>query len=721
MAANRSLSGYSSLVRFLRGRIHFCGAAAALSFLLLTGCGGPSKVDWRVYGGNDTNSRYSTLSQINTGNVDKLRVAWTYDTRDAFENSEMQCNPLVIDGILYGISPKLRLFALNATNGKERWSFDPYNGKAALSKRRARGLLYWEDGDDKRILFAASEWLYAIDAKTGKPVLSFGDLGRLNLKAGLGRDFDTFTITLNTPGVIHKDTLILGSQVSEGLPAAPGDIRAYDIRTGEPKWTFHTLPHPGEYGYETWPPDAWKTIGGANNWSGMTLDRERGIVFIPTGSAAYDFYGANRHGDNLFANTLLALNAETGERLWHFQFVRHDAWDRDLPSAPALVTVERDGKKIDAVAQATKSGHVWVFNRETGESLFPFQEIQVPPSEIPGEKLSPVQVLPLKPEPFARQQYTEDIISNRTPEVHADLLARFRQHRTGPQFSPSSFQGTFILPGYDGGAEWGGQAFDPESGLYYVNANEMVWLMRMVERKPSKSTVQTGKSLYDENCATCHKADLSGEPPEFPALTDVAKRISRDDVDKLLREGRGRMPGFAHLNEMRLGAIARYILTGDSIRMPDSNDKESPYYMPYSMDGYIRFQDKDGYPALTPPWGTLNAINLSTGEYAWKIPLGEIPALAEKGLTNTGSENYGGPVITKGGLLFIAATNYDNKIRAFDKKTGKQLWEHKLPAAGNATPATYMVDGRQYVVIAAGGGKWGNPSGGTYVAFALED
>ncbi len=698
----------------------FLLAGALTVLLVFSGCSsGPRNADWRLYGGNETNSRYSALGQINRDNVKNLEVAWTYDTGDAYKDSEMQCNPLVIGGVLYGLSPKMRVFALDAATGKEIWSFNPYEGRQVRGKRRSRGLQYWESGGDKRLYVAVEQWLHALDADTGKPVESFGANGRIDLREGLGRDVDTVSVSVSTPGVIYKDLLILGSIVGEALPAAPGDIRAYDVRTGQLRWQFHTIPHPGEYGYDTWPPDAWKLLGGANAWAGLTLDAERGIVFAPTGSAAYDFYGANRAGDNLFANTLLALDANTGKRKWHFQFVRHDTWDRDLPSPPALVTVERDGKKIPAVAQATKSGFVWVFDRETGESLFPFQEVDVPPSYIPGEILAKRQVLPLKPEPFARQQFTEDMVSNRSPEIHAELLARFRSYRNGPQFTPASLRGTILLPGFDGGAEWGGQAFDPETGLYYVNANEMAWIAKLVERKASGKS-QTGQSLYAQNCASCHKEDLSGVPPEFPDLRGLGARSDKAAVERVIHGGLGRMPAFAALGDMRIAAIVRYVMTGENMTLPSSSDAASPFFQKYTLDGYQRFEDADGYPAIAPPWGTLNAVNLNTGEYAWKIPLGEIPALAEKGLKNTGSENYGGPVVTKGGLLFIAATNYDKKIRAFDKLTGDLLWESTLPAAGNATPAVYMVDGKQYVVIAAGGGKWGNPSGGSYVAFALK-
>lgn len=696
-------------------------AVALPAIVILSGCKSvPATVDWRLYGGNETNSRYSTLDQINKANVKKLAVAWTYDTGDSYKDSEMQCNPLVVSGVLYGLSPKMRVFALDAATGKQIWSFDHFEGQPPLGKKRSRGLHYWEDGSDKRIYVAVEQWMYALNAATGEPVAGFGDNGRIDLREGLGRDIDTVSVSVSSPGVIYKDLLILGSIVSEGLPAAPGDIRAYEIRTGKLRWQFHTIPHPGEFGYETWPPDAWKTLGGANSWGGLTLDAERGIVFAPTGSTTYDFYGANRAGDNLFANSLIALDANTGERKWHFQFVKHDIWDRDLPSGPALVTVERDGKKIDAVAQATKSGHVWVFDRETGESLFPYDEVEVPGSDVDGEALSTRQVLPKKPEPFARQQFTEDMVTNRTPEAHADVLARFKTYRNGPQFTPSSLQGTLLLPGYDGGAEWGGQAFDPETGLYYVNANEMAWVVRLVPRKPSTGA-QTGKTLYSANCASCHKEDLTGAPPEFPGLMDLSARTDKAAVMHVIQAGRGRMPGFAHLRDARIAAITRYLMTGEDLRLPDTTDQTSPFYLKYSLDGYVRFEDPDGYPAIAPPWGTFSAINLNSGEYAWKIPFGEIPALAEQGVKNTGSENYGGPVVTKGGLVFIAATNYDKKFRAFDKATGELLWEYTLPAAGNATPATYMVNGKQYVVIAAGGGKWGNPSGGSYVAFAVKD
>jgi quinoprotein glucose dehydrogenase len=679
----------------------------------------PSAYDgWKVYGGTPDEIHYSTLRQITPQNVGKLKVAWTYDTGDAFPDSEMECNPIVEHGVLYATTPKLHLIALDAATGKLRWSFDPNQGEKVVSKRRNRGVTYWEDGNDRRIFFVAQQYLYALDTATGKPIASFGDGGRVDLRDGLGRPPQEQSVSSTSPGVIYKDLLIMGSIVSEDLPASPGDIRAYDVRTGKMRWTFHTIPHPGEYGYDTWPKDAWKYIGGANDWAGMSVDEQRGLVFAATGSAAFDFYGANRLGDDLFANCVLALNAETGKRLWHFQGVKHDLWDRDFPAPPTLVTVKRDGRQIAAVAQITKSGYVFLFDRETGKPLFPIEYRKVPASDVDGEVTAATQPFPLLPPPFARQQFTESLVTDRTPEAHAAVLKRLRKLRSGGQFTPPSLQGTVIFPGFDGGGEWGGPAFDPETGLLYVNSNEMAWILRLIPR-PQTKALATASQVYAAHCASCHRPDMRGTPPEFPSLVDIGKRLKEDEIARVIREGRGRMPGFESLGENVVRAMASFLATGKDSQFARPASAQGSHPLKYTMDGYNKFLDPDGYPAVKPPWGTLNAIDLNAGKIVWKIPFGERPKLAARGLRNTGSESYGGPLVTAGGLLFIGATVYDAKFHAYDKATGKLLWEATLPASGTATPATYEIAGRQYVVIAAGGGKWGAPSGGSYVAFAL--
>lgn len=683
----------------------------------------PTYTEWRMFGGGPENIHYTTLDQITPENLDQLEVAWTYESGDAFEGSEIQCNPIIIDGVMYATTPRVRVVALDAATGRELWSFDPSEGAGRLGKMRNRGVTYWQDESEKRIYVAFRQWLYSLDAETGKPVTGFGNGGRIDLREGLDRDPEGLTVTVTTPGVVYKDMLIVGSLVSEALPSAPGFIRAYDLRTGKIRWVFRTIPRPGEFGYETWPKDAWQYTGGANNWSGLVVDQKRGLAFVPTGSAAFDFYGANRHGDNLFANTLLCLDANTGERIWHFQAVRHDVWDRDFPSAPALVTLRRDGKSIDAVAQITKSGHVYIFERETGKPLFPIENIKVPTEGVDGEKLAETQPLPTLPPPFARQKLTEDMLTQRTPEAHQNALEQFRKVRSNGQFEPPGFEGTIVFPGFDGAGEWGGAAFDPETGLLYVNSNEMAWVLRIVERqkRTTGTTITTGGKLYQANCAACHKPDLSGSPPEFPSLKGLAGKRKEADVSAIIKNGQGRMPGYSMIGDESIRALARFILTGADVEITTDPSKNSPTWLKYSTDGYNKFLDQDGYPAIEPPWGTLNAIDLIKGEIAWQIPFGEFPELAAKGQKNTGSENYGGAIVTSNGLLIIGATIHDNKFRIFDKKTGKLLWETMLPAAGNATPSTYQVDGRQYIVIAAGGGKGRGKSGGSYVAFALKE
>ncbi len=639
-------------------------AALALAGIAVFALAASRNTDWPAYGGGPSDIRYSALTQINTSNVSRLRVAWSYDTDDG--HGDPQTQPVMIDGVLFGVTPRHKIVALNAATGKLLWRFD-----SGIQGRGAnRSVVYWAAGDDRRIFAAVQSFIYALDARTGKPIPSFGDDGRIDLREGLGRDPSKLSVILTSPGIIYKDLLITGGRYPEALPAAPGDIRAYDVRTGKLRWSFHTIPHPGEFGYETWPKDAWTYSGAANNWAGMALDEKRGIVYVPTGSAATDFYGADRVGDDLFANTLLALRADTGERIWHFQAVKHDLWDRDFPSPPSLVTVTHNGKRIDAVAQTTKHGWVYLFDRATGDPLFPVEYRKYPASDVPGEVASDTQPLPVRPAPFARQLLTEDMLSNRSPEVHEWALNKFRSLRSEGQFAPFGVEKeTVVFPGFDGGAEWGGSAFDPQTGILYVNANDVAWTSSLARNRGGNS----GRQLYLTNCATCHGDDLSGAPPQIPSLLNLNGKRSSQEIAALIRQGAGRMPSFPNLTAADVSATVQYVLSGESKELAGSG--ASPINQDYRFTGYHKFLDPDGYPAVAPPWGTLNAINLNTGQYAWKIPLGEYPDLAAKGMKNTGTENYGGPIVTAGGLVFIGATNFDRKFHAFDKKSGKLLWD----------------------------------------------
>lgn len=667
--------------------------------------------DWAVYGGTPENDHFSSLKQINRENVRQLEVAWSFDTG---ETGGLQTTPVIVDGILYGFTPTQKVFALDAATGKLLWKFDP----GVRGWQPARGLAYWTDGKEKRILAGVMNSVYALDATTGKVIPTFGEMGRIDLRKDLGRDPEKQSIALTSPGVIYKNLLIVGGREPESLPAPPGDIRAYDVETGKLRWAFHTIPHSREYGERTWPKDAWKHSGAANNWAGMAVDATRGIVYVPTGSAASDFYGADRVGDNLFANCLIALDAETGRRVWHFQGVRHDLWDRDFPSPPTLVTVKRGDKKIAAVAQTSKQGFVFLFDRANGAALFPIEYRKYPESDVPGERAATKQPVPTKPAPFARQLLTENLLTNRTPEAHAWAVEQFRKFRSDGQFVPfSADRDTVVFPGFDGGAEWGGSAADPETGILYVNANEVAWTGALAKNTGKEGS---GRGIYEEQCSVCHRDNLAGSPPEFPSLIGVGNRKSPAEIMDTILHGKGRMPAFAGLSQEQLFSLLEYVMNGNNRELPSSGPASKG--TKYRFTGYKKFLDPEGYPAVAPPWGTLSAINLNTGEYEWKTPLGEYPELAAAGMKNTGTENYGGPIVTAGGLLFIGASNFDKKIRAFDKATGALVWEAKLPFSGNATPATYEVNGRQYVVIAAGGGK--DPkssSGGVYVAFALPE
>lgn len=676
---------------------------------------------WAHYGGSEDGARYSSLSQITTENVTQLEVAWTYNTGDAGERSQIQCQPIVVNGLLYATTPKLNVFALDAATGAEVWRFDPFQilGGENSWAGTNRGVSYWEDGDDKRILFGAGNWLMAVNALTGEPIMDFGDQGKVDLRKGLDTDMEDFLIVANAPGVVYGDLLIIGMRLSEGLDAAPGNIRAYNIRTGKREWIFHTIPQEGELGYETWDKEHIKQIGGANNWAGMTVDRERGIVFVPTGSATYDFWGGYRAGDNLFSNSLLALDAKTGKRIWHFQAVHHDIWDRDFPANPNLIRIQKGGKWIDAVAQISKQGYTYVFDRETGEPVWPIVETPVTQSTLPGEQTSPTQPIPSLPEPFMNMVFEEKDILNLKPEWEAQVREKLGNSKMGDTWMPpSADHGIVLFPGMDGGGEWGGASFDPTNQTMYVNANQIPWVIRMTANANFENV---GQAVYTNYCGTCHGLERQGNPPAIPALLGVKEKYTADSLDVLLQKGRGAMPAFGHISKEERMVLVDYLM-GKAEAPADKKEMEaakSKLYPRYYMNGYQKLTTNDGLYGSNPPWGLLTAIDMSTGKKKWQVTLGEIDSLSAQGFAPTGTENYGGPVATAGGVLFIAATK-DEKIRAFDKETGKILWEAKLPASGHATPAVYEKNGKQYLVIACGGGK-GTKSGDAYVAFALPD
>ncbi len=693
--------------------------------------------DWPAYGGNAAGNRYSALDQINLDNVHELEVVWSYSPTDSLKvlrsPERLSCQPIVIKDRLYGTGPRSELFALDATTGQELWRFEPPDHSIN------RGLNYWKDGGDERILYVAGSHLYAIDAMTGKPIKTFGGEGRVDFHLGLEDsrpNAQDLSITSTSPGVIFKDILVIGSTVSEYGDALPGDIRGFSVRTGELKWIFHTIPRPGELGYDTWPKNAYRKIGGANCWAGMVLDESRGIVYLGTGSPAVDFYGGDREGANLFANCILALDAITGDYQWHFQTIHHDLWDLDITCPPNLVTVRHQGKMVDAVVQTTKDGLIYVLDRDTGASLFPLEVRSVPDSDLPGERPFPTQKFPLKPAPFvSRQVLTEDDLRDSIylPGGLQTIKERFRSTRHGQKFIPPSKRGIWYI-GTAGGAMWGGNAVDPK-GILYQNSSELPTDLVMVGiEEKLKDGHSRASRLYLQHCAACHGADRKGDGVEIASLVDVKERLTKAEIQQLFKSGRGRMPSFQHLRESHQQAIIRFIY--DEIQVLEDEDdihgassglnegpSEFPYVPPFIQTGYNKVTGSDGYPGVKPPWGTLNAIDLNTGEYLWRVPLGEYKALTQKGIPITGTPNRGGPVITEGGLLFIGATR-DNKFRAFDRSTGATLWEYQLPAGGFATPITYALAGRQYIVIACGSGRNNEKVQSlraTYVAFALPE
>lgn len=695
------------------------------------GCADTKQPGWIMYKADAASSSYSPLDLIDTSNVSRLKVAWTFYPDDAVGNGRMggsQCNPIVVDDVMYVASSQRTIFALNAATGAKIWAFDPNKGKRGGGS--FRGVTYWQQGSDKRILFTSSDRLYALNANDGKPISSFGDSGSVSMNPGLRDDPAQLSIKPTSPGIIYNDLIILGNEVSELYGAQPGYIRAYNVKTGQLTWTFHTIPLPGEYGYETWPAEAYKYAGGANSWGGMSLDEKSGMVFLSTGSPSYDFYGADRKGINLFGNCIIALDAASGKRVWHFQTIHHDLWDYDLPAPPNLVTVTKNGERIDAVAQTSKVGFLYVLDRATGEPIFPIEERPVPASDVPGEEAWPTQPFPLKPKPYARQQITADDLSHFSKQSNDSLRRMFASLRYDGLFTPPSVRGSLNVPGTIGGSEWGGAAYDPETSVIYLKSNEAPEVDRLIEiENDATNAAASGKTVYSTYCASCHKDNRQGEEPLYPSLLGLRNRMTEEQALQRIKKGAGKMPPFefairgneqalldflfekqprgnVEIEEIRNNQLAAAKTTSDSTKM----------YL--NTAAYALLKDDSGRPFVKPPWATLNAIDVSTGDYLWRVPAGNIREWQSPGAERTGATGSPGPIVTKGGLIFLGGGR-NKMFEAYHKGNGRLLWEITLPGIASSTPASYVSGGKQFIVVSVGASD--EHPAGSLVAFSIPD
>jgi quinoprotein glucose dehydrogenase len=696
------------------GVMAFCVASAAAQ---------DKHTTWQQYLGGPDSSHYSSLKQIDRANVAKLQVAWSYPTGD---NVYYSFNPIVVGNVMYVVARNFSVVALDAATGKEIWVHPTRTPEEPLIQGRGtwavryRGMNYWQskDGSDRRLLISVHNHLQEIDAGTGKSIESFGDSGQVDLRQNLGRDPESVTqIQSGSPGRIFEDLIILGSVTGEEYMSPPGDIRAYDVRTGKMAWIFHTVPHPGEFGYDTWPRDAWKYIGGTNNWGGMSVDEKRGIVFIPLGSPTYDFYGADRKGNDLFSDCLLALDARTGKRIWHFQFTHHDLWDYDLTAEPQLLTIRHEGKSLDVVAEAGKNGFLYVFERSTGKPVWPIEERPVPKTSMPGEQISPTQPFPTVLPPFARQSFTVADVDPYylSAAERAKWTAITQNARNEGLYTPPGLTNVVQMPGNHGGANWGSTAIDPATGKVFVISVDLPAFLKLEPQLPSGIVAagtlsQQGHTIYEQNCLMCHGAERKGNPPAIPSLIGMTDKIGIDGVKRTVKQGAGEMPSFPRMSDERLNALVAYLANDDSSTTHPAleADKGLPPAYPAGSDAPAqRYWTGYGLQPVVvkPPWTTITAYDLNRGTIDWQVPLGDAPEVAPEGVKGTGVLVIrNGVAVTAGGVIFVA-TNEEGKLRAFDKDTGKILWEVELPAASEGIPSIYEVNGKEYLVVCAASPK----------------